>query len=239
MENSEIQKQTVKLGRALVKQLGLKPGADTISRWMAYYIAEQMTVAKRAKGKTKTKVEQQCFEAILKLWQYRSQLPNGLHPYENFEPIFRALERLDPENTTPYFYSRDNLPQKDGSKDDAGEVYKWLEMAQGIDQAARLLLEYVFSQAAIRATDENTIQWLESAVGRSETDESEIIVRLIGVDSSDQTETNADQERQRNQEQLQSRIKQLDVFSDFSRALREVLVSELNGLIAEVEKIQK
>jgi len=166
-------------------------------------------------------------------------LPNGLHPYENFEPIFRALERLDPENTTPYFYSRGNLPQKDGSNEDAGEVYKWLEMAQGIDQAARLWLEYVFSQAAICATDENTIEWLESAVGGSAMEEPEIIVRLIGTDSSDETEANADQDRQRKQEQLQTRIKQLDAFSDFSRALREVLVSELNGLIADVEKMQK
>ena len=114
--------------------------------------------------------------------------------------------------------------------------WKW---PKELTKQPRLWLEYVFSQAAICATDENTIEWLESAVGGSAMEEPEIIVRLIGTDSSDETEANADQDRQRKQEQLQTRIKQLDAFSDFSRALREVLVSELNGLIADVEKMQK
>ena len=45
MENSEIQKRIINLGKALVEEIGLDPGVDTLARWMAHYIAEQMEIA--------------------------------------------------------------------------------------------------------------------------------------------------------------------------------------------------
>ena len=76
-ETSEIQERIFNLGKALVEELGLEPGVDTLARWMAHYIAEKITLAKNAHGDEKIKAEQQCFDAILKLWQHRSRLPNG------------------------------------------------------------------------------------------------------------------------------------------------------------------
>jgi len=40
MEQSEIQKELITLGKRLVKQLGLTHSNDTLARWMAHYIAE-------------------------------------------------------------------------------------------------------------------------------------------------------------------------------------------------------
>lgn len=102
MASSEIQERIINLGKALVEELGSRIG--TPSRWMAHYIAEQMTIADNAQGDDKIRAEQKCFETILKLWEHRSSLPNGQRPFENFEPIFRVLEQLNPENKQPFYF---------------------------------------------------------------------------------------------------------------------------------------
>jgi len=232
MASSEIRKRIINLGKAIVEELGLDPGVDTLARWMAHYIAEQMTTAENATGDDKIEAEQRCFETILKLWQHRSSLPNGRRPFESFEPVFRALARLDPENPTPYFYSNPNFrsSEPDDSGEDSDEVQQWLDVARGIDQAARVWLEYVFHQAALNATDEKTITWLENAVGLPAGDDISIIVRLFHAEPEDESEETAERERQAKQEKLRSRIKQLDAFIDFSQDLRAAFVTELETM---------
>jgi hypothetical protein len=229
MENSEIQKRVIRLGKTLVKELGLRDGADTLSRWMAYYIAEQMAIAKKAKGEAKARAEQQCFDAILKLWEHRSHLPPGIRPFESFDPIFRALERFDPENEHPYFYRGQDSSKKDKSGKKSDGVEEWLSIARGIDQAARIWLEHVFHQAALSATDKKTIAWLENAVSGSNRDDVSIIVRLIeaGVEDIDET---VEQEQKARREKLQSRIEKLDAFNEFSKLLRAGYVAEIKAL---------
>ena len=196
-----MQKRVINLGKTLVKELQLEPGVDTLARWMAHYLAEQLTIAKKAKGVAKSEAEQKCFETILKLWQHRSYLPNGSRPFENFEPIFRSLERLDPENITPYFYTRQNS-QKEGDSGDNSDVQIWLDIAQGIDQAARVWLEYVFRQAALSATDKNTFNWLENAVGLPSSDEISVIVKLYETLPEKADEETAVQSKKIKQEKL-------------------------------------
>jgi len=230
MDASEIQKRTIRLGKALVKQLGSEPTADFFSRWMAYYIAEQIAMAKAAKGEAKVKAERQCFQTILKLWEHRSNLPAGMRPFERFDPIFHVLERLDPENEKPYFYQSRDSSTEVNSKVKTDDIQTWLDIAQGIDQAARIWLEYVFHQAAISATDEKTTAWLENAViNGSNRDEISIIVRLIDNEAGN-TELNDEQEKKAKQEQLEARIKQLDAFTHFSQVLHTVLATELKTL---------
>lgn len=238
MESSEIQKRTIKLGNALVKELGLKSHADTISRWMAYYIAEQMAIAKKAKGEAKIKAEQQCFEAILKLWECRSRLPAGIRPFENFDPIFRALERFDPENEQPYFYRDQDSSKKDKSGKKSDGVEEWLSIARGIDQAARIWLEYVFHQAALNATDKKTITWLENAVSGPNRDDVSVIVRLIEEGAGDIEDVDEKVEAAR-QDKLKSRIEKLDAFSTFSKLLQADLAKELNAITPKTPSNEK
>lgn len=232
MASSEMRKRIINLGKALVEELGLDPGVDTLARWMAHYIAEQMEIAEDATGDDKSKAEQHCFETILKLWQHRSSLPNGQRPFEDFEPVFRALARLDPENPTPYFYSNPSFrsSEPDDSGEDSDEVQQWLDVARGIDQAARVWLEYVFQQAALNAVDEKTITWLENAVGLPASDDISIIVRFVRAEPEDESEETAERERQAKKEELESRIKQLDAFVDFSQVLRAAFVTELETM---------
>ena len=230
LETSEMQKRIMRLGKALVKELGLEPGGDTLSRWMAHYIAEQLAISKKAKGDAKSNAEQQCFETILKLWQHRSHLPAGMRPFESFDPIFRSLERLDPENATPYFYARKNYSERVASEENSDDVQKWLDIAQGIDQAARIWLEYVFQQAALCATDENTIEWLEHAIDMPDNQDVSLISQLIEVVYEGKDTELVEPEAKARQEQLKTRIKQLDAFNSFNEMLRTTLAAELESM---------
>lgn len=227
-----MRKRIINLGKALVEELGLDPGVDTLARWMAHYIAEQMTIAESTTGDDKLEAGQRCFDTILKLWQHRASLPSGRRPFERFEPVFRALARLDPDNPAPYFYSspRSSL-ETDDFAEDSNEVQQWLDVARGIDQAVRVLLEYVFHQAALNATDERTVMWLENAVGLPTGDDVPIIVRLLQAESENEGEDTAEREQQTKRERLESRIKQLDAFVDLSQLLRAAFVTELETMI--------
>ncbi|MCA9964051.1 MAG: hypothetical protein KC423_07405 [Anaerolineales bacterium] len=219
-----MQKRIFNLGKALVEELGLDPGVDTLSRWMAHYIAEQMTLAENAVGEKKGEAEKQCFETILKLWQHRAHYPEGKRPFENFERVLRVLERLDPDNTSPHFYSRQ--PNSIDEKTDA--VQEWLNIASGIDHAARVWLEYVFHQATLNATDEKTLVWLENARGIPESNDIETIVRILEIRPPNGEDDFAFQLNEEKRERIESRIRQLDAFVEFSQALRAEFVEELN-----------
>ena len=232
MESSEIQKRIINLGKVLVEELDLDPGFDTLARWMVYYVAEQMTVAENATGDEKVEAEKNCFETILKLWEHRSSLPNGRRPLESFEPIFHALERLDPENRTPYFYSSPDSQSSnlDDPNDSSNEVHQWLDIAQGIDQSARVWLECVFQQAALCKVDENTLKWIENAAGLPGSDPISVILHLIDFDPESEQEEVPKQKQQARQEKLASRIKQLDAFTEFNQTLRTTFLTELEGI---------
>ena len=105
MENSELQEQIINLGKLFIQELKLDPGVDTFSKWMAHYIAEKMKMAEQAlSDEDKKEAEKESFETILALWKHRWLLPSRKRPLEEFEPILKTLERLNPEKQEPFFY---------------------------------------------------------------------------------------------------------------------------------------
>jgi hypothetical protein len=75
MESSERSQEILSLGNKLVEELKLADSNDTLSRWMAHYLAELMTQAESATGEAKANLEKQCFETILKIWANRGITP--------------------------------------------------------------------------------------------------------------------------------------------------------------------
>lgn len=223
MENSEIHKHIFNLGKALVEQLGIDPGVDTLSRWMAHYVAEQITLAENATGKEKSEAENECFETILKLWHHRAYYPNGQQPFKDFELIYRTLERLVPENPNPFFYSI----KTDDTNKESSEVQQWLDIALSIDEAARVWLEYVFHQAALNASDDRTLTWLENAMSLPESDDVQIVNHILEINNIDDNEGDLLQEARIRQVMIESRIKKLDGFIQFSQILRAEFADEL------------
>lgn len=202
------------LGKALVKELNLDHGVDTLARWMAHYIAEQIEKAENSTGAEKKEAEERCYETILKLWNHRSSFPKGSRPFENFEPIIHTLVRLDPENERHFFFEN-RKEKKDGVPE---EVQKWLDIADGIDEAARVWLKYVFEQASLAATDGSTIEWLENLVAIQEEDNFSVIFRELHGDIDD-IWGEGKKEDERKRKIIVSRIKKLEAFAELNQFL--------------------
>jgi hypothetical protein len=217
------------LGKALVKELKLDPGVDTIARWMAHYIAEQIEIAEHSSEIEKKEAEERCFETILKLWNHRSAFPRGSRPFENFEPILRALERLDPENDRHYFFE----DRDDTSESVPEELNKWLDVAKGIDEAARIWLKYVFKQATLAATDESTIEWLENSAKLQEEDHFSVIFRDLHSDT--EVWEDGEEAHEIERKRISSYITKLEAFAELNQLLLDEYKQELLRLSGHEE----
>ncbi len=233
--SSEMQARAISLGKALVQELDLEHSVDTLSRWMAHYITEQIAIAETTTGSEKIKAEQQCFDTILKLWERRSSLPNNRYPFKNFEPIFKVLSRLDPDNSQSYYFDNTCLQKTengDTSENQANEIQSWINLALSIDSAARVLIDFALRQAACNAEDEKTATWIKKSTGiyDDEYDDLSIIVRLVGESQEDSPEEKAHEQKRR---ELGSRIEKLDMFIEFSGLLRDELTEHLESISDE------
>ena len=200
---------------------------------MAHYITEQIAIAEATTGNEKSEAEQRCFETILKLWERRSSLPNGRYPFKDFESIFTVLNRLDPENTQPYYFddSRSQTTVDKGNEEtesERDEVQTWVNIALGVDRAARVLIDFALRQAACNAVDEETIAWLENATGISDDkNDVSIVIRLVGESQEDNAEEEVREQKRR---ELSSRIEKLDMFIKLSGLLRDELTEHLENI---------
>jgi hypothetical protein len=215
-------KDVLDLGRALVQELGLDPGVDTLSRWMAHYIAELIEEAESTKVEERPAKLAKCADAILKLWERRHQLPNGKRPFEDLEPILRALESLDPANDTPRYFRAQRMAAKETEQN--AETSKWLDLADDLDYSAKILIRYCLTQAAQTAFDRSK-NWvvLAEAVG-SEDNIDLPVIRFI-TDESDLLKANKPNDRARRL--LEDRIKRLDGFKKMAVSLASDLRRQL------------
>ncbi len=210
------------IGRALIKELSIEPGDDTLCRWMAHYIAELIEGAETATAEDRSEKLAKCAEAILTLWMHRYELPNGKRPFEEFEPIIRAIESLDPDNDTPrYFRSVRNTIDK--SEESSG-ARKWLELADGLDYSAKVLIRYCLEQASQDAIDKSQ-EWvtLAEAAGLEEAIEFPVI-RFITAENELANESGTDERARR---LLEDRISRLNAFKKMADALASDLCRKL------------
>jgi hypothetical protein len=230
MVSSEIQERAISLGKALVRELELEPGVDTLSRWMAHYIAEQIAIAENATDNAKVEAEQRCFNTILKLWERRSSLPNDRYPFKSFEPIFNTLNRLDPDNSRSHYFDNSHFHKTESksSEEQTNEVQLWINMALSIDVAARVLVDFALRQAACNAVEEKTAVWIEKSTNISDNkyDDISLIVDLLGEPQEGELEEKV---RERKRHELSSKIEQLDMFIEFSQLLRDELSENLEN----------
>ena len=56
------------LGKKIVDELDADRPVDTLSRWMAHYIAEKIEDAETATDESRDRKMSECSDAILKLW---------------------------------------------------------------------------------------------------------------------------------------------------------------------------
>ncbi len=182
MEKSEAQEKIINLGKLFVKELELETDNDTLSRWMAYYLAEKISIAEQFEGEKKEATEKECFGLILKLWQHRHCLPSGRRPLQSFEPIIDTLSRLSPDREEAYFFEamrNQNLSELEKENLEFKSVEEWTTIATEIDKTARILIEYALSQAANYAKNDKTKEWIENAINLSDNSDASIINILL------------------------------------------------------------
>lgn len=143
-----------KLGNLLVAHLD---DTDTLGRWMGHYIASLMNEAEAATGERALELRSQCSTEILKLWKHRAGLPGDNRPMLSFEPILRALEKLDPERPAwkrlRSFRNRDEFD---------GLTSQLLNAAIAIDESSVRATRALLSESAIVASDHERA-WVSAA----------------------------------------------------------------------------
>ena len=217
--------QVLALGKKLVEELGLDPSVDTLGRWMAHYIAQLIAESESATVEDKQEKSEKCATAIVSLWEHRSVMPSGKRPFEDIEPILRALASLDPLNDAPRYF-RDASESASGTKQPE-EVINWLEVAKGLDNCAKILIVYCLTMAAQNAVTKSK-EWasLASAAGMKE-DVDTSTLSYLDEEFSLYREFDLS-ERQR--EIIEDRIKKLETFVEFSQELAAQLRQQLDNL---------
>lgn len=214
----------MELGKKLVNQLGLDDSVNTLARWMAHDLAENLNQLENAANSERAKQSKECRELILSIWSHVFSLPDGKRPFETFEPIFRALESLDPENDmNRYFRPSRKVIQESETN---GELKAWLECVDGLDYTARLLISYTLSCAS-ESVDREAEAWGELAQAAGIENAPRVVIKFISSQSDLMRKDDLDE---REREIIEERIARLESFTLAAEQLSNALRSRLEEI---------
>ena len=203
----------------------MEPSVDTLGRWMAHYISELIDAAENAPPDELAASQKRCFDAILELWGHRAELPNGKRPFEELEPIIRALESLDPDDETPRFFR--SVRSGIVATDEDPQTRSLLENVSNIDSTARILISYALGQAAHSTTNKSK-EWVALAKEAGiDPGVADIVIQFVSSRSDGETKNDPSKYER---EQLQKRIKQLEVFTEMAAHVSADLKAQLEVL---------
>jgi len=185
-----------------------------------------MTAIESARGKSKSSVQRECFEAILLLWEHQSYFPSGMRPFDDFEPIFRTMQHIAPNNSSPSFFRNEN-----GNKQPPKDIEQYINFVTNLDAATRIMISFFVQEAILSATDESTLQWLDAIKGVARSDEAKVILNLAPeLDVKNINEAQVQKEKRIND--LSEHIDRLDAFENLSQHIKSTLKTELERLEA-------
>lgn len=216
MESSSHLKAVIRLGELLISELEMEP-TDTLTRWIVFYVSDKIIKYKKSKNiKTKNALGKECYEAIMNLWEHRTNIPYGHRPLKSFEPIFNALYRLDPNNKETYFYNN-----SDNKEPVSQEVKNILDAINTIDKTARFFIRMHIKDALSYAIDEKTKEYIKNSIVISESILEEFKVVITFNDQS---------KEKSEKESLSDTIKLVKIFNKYTNAILESLKNELRDL---------
>lgn len=204
------------LGKKLVGELDLDNGVDTLGRWMAHYISELIRDAENAPPEDKPSKQEKCAAAILHLWRHRAELPDGMRPFEDAEPIFRALESLDPCNRAPNYFSHLRIKAKEDNLD--SETDNWLTIADTIDSTAKELIAHCLGRAAETVQDK-TLEWV--ALAEKAGLEAGFDVQVLRFVIQEAELQNGEKLEDNNRQKIRAQIDRLDAFGKLAASLSD------------------
>jgi hypothetical protein len=228
MENSDLQTKIINLGKLLVKELHLEPGVDTLSKWMAHYIAEKIKIAENSSGKARQIAEKECFDVILKLWEHRWTVSHENKPFKDFEPILRLLEKINPDNEDHYYPRVIINRQYPELENETSLDSNWSDVALKIDRVARIWIEYCISNAVAEIDTEKTINLIDSA--NELTNNEDLLIINILLESQLKEISEEDTLRDYKIKKLEKRIEELEKFYTLNDLILSSFKSDLERL---------
>jgi hypothetical protein len=162
----------VELGKAIAKTLDQ---SDFLGRWMAHYIAQQITDAESAEPAERAGKEQAAAESILALWQRRSGLPADQPPMHSFERVFTALDRLAGPQDPWSFYRTFPAHTEPDEEDVISSTL--LCLALNLEDSARGAVQALIAEAAATSLDREA-EWIRLSANLDEDDERKAIRQL-------------------------------------------------------------
>lgn len=235
MEKSEQQKEILELGKLLVKELGLQESVDTLSRWMAHYVAEKIRHAEALPyGVKKKNAEKECFSLILDLWKHRWHYKPDRQPFRDFNQLFDTLEKLNPENQQPYYsllHTIESVQKEDGSFDPS-ELKNLSPLALQIDKVARIWINYLLHDAAKRAKKDTLEKIIDNAIKLPDSMDAHIIQIVLAdsIENIDKKSINHENmEKKAKDTMLKRRIAELQKFKKVNDYLIGLFQKELNN----------
>ncbi|RED92436.1 hypothetical protein [Marinoscillum furvescens] len=232
MEGLEASQKIIDLGKSIVKELELDPGADTLSKWMAHYVAEKIEVAKKLTGSKKAKAEKECFEIILKLWEDRFAVPTLKSYLDDFKPFFETLEKLRFFKEKPFFYPPEvhfDIHEECKESENAKAINS-LDHALLIDKIARSIISELLSQTVFQINlSEEKLEYLKNAIDLIDYQDRRIIT--FTSDYKKYLESQADDGANERIDELKIKLSQLEEFD----SIKKGLIDKFNGELKELE----
>jgi len=145
----------LELGKAIASALD---DTDTLGRWMAHYLAEQLDALDALQGAELAQAESEVADLIIRLWRHRRSLPTRSSALAAVDSVERAIARLDPDRPMWGYYSPfgdEPTPGEQITETDAS-----LRVALAIDRAAGDVVHALVGYAAATAevTDAEWVQ---------------------------------------------------------------------------------
>lgn len=244
MEDSKAQDKILNLGKAIVKELKLDPGVDTLAKWVAHYVAEKIELGERLSGNKKEQTEKECFEAILKLWEHRWSIPRNKPFLQDFESLFATLNKLNPNKDSSFFLQpqfilemeekiRASESKSEDTQDRETNPQSYLDSALRVDKLARTLIADLLNHAVSRLVlIGERKELIRSSIDAIDYPESRIIRIISGYNNYLESQKEDTDETEKRISKLKNKIR------DFEE-LTSIIESLTNNYKKELFEIEK
>lgn len=145
MESLARSDAVVQLGVRLIAEL--KAEDDLLAQWMAHEVAARISAIDSMKSDEALGARDECAHLILMVWEHRASLPRRDRIFGQLEPLLRTLASLDVDGGEPYRYIH-GFRKEAATRGARADTREWLDLAFGIDYAARILIEQALTAAA-------------------------------------------------------------------------------------------
>jgi len=153
---------------------------------MAHYIAEKLLAHKQAVGDAKAALEAELVDLLLKFWKHRAYFPRGSRPFEEYEPVLRALASLDPDRSDGRYFNYSFFEEnKDVAK---GVPGGWIDIAKAFDRGARAIVNFSIGQAALAARKPGDAWYSAAKVLAEDTDRDLVVIKYVTEGTKEEDE---------------------------------------------------